>query len=72
MSVPLTKADKLEEINKLKIKYSAKDNWKEKHLNSIYFTYKKCDHFEKIYEEINKLEKREIKVLIPLTALGCF
>ena len=30
LSVPLIKADKFEEINKLKIKYSAKDNWKEK------------------------------------------
>jgi hypothetical protein len=55
LSVPLIKADKFEEINKLKIKYSAKDNWKEKHLNSIYFNYKKCDHFEKIYKEIEKI-----------------
>ena len=55
LSVPLVKTDKLKEINKVKIKYKSEDDWKKKHLNSIYFNYKKCKNFDEIYSNMEKI-----------------
>lgn len=65
LTIPvITKGHTSETLMQTKI--DNKQNWKRKHLNSIYQNYKKAKRFEELFPKIEKLYKKEFEVLADL------
>ncbi|WP_332697649.1 WbqC family protein [Halalkalibacter lacteus] len=64
ITVPIIKSRSFPEIKEVIIDTNKK--WKKKHLNSIYFNYKKAKHFEKCFAKLENLYSKDHKYLADL------
>ncbi|WP_049828301.1 WbqC family protein [Paenibacillus polymyxa] len=63
LSVPVKKKAH-EFINKVEISYDT--NWRKKHLETLYFSYKKCNQFRPFFERLEGIYQKDYKFLIDL------
>lgn len=66
LSVPVIKTNHFDKIMS-EMMIDKNYNWRKKHLNAIFFAYKKSPNFEELYPELEKLYEQEYDNLVNLT-----